>query len=313
MEKVVILLNPSSGRGRSIRRKRKIEKIFRAKGIPYDLFVSESEGDLRKMSVEVMYQYKDIIAVGGDTTFNIIASEIMNQKNPVYPLPRLGLIGTGSANDICRALGINRTEVLCDCILQAHTRKMDVGTIRFDGNRRNMIFLGSMSAGLGTAVNRYIEKFGEKHKYLFRYNLSGQVLAGGLGIVNAFSKNLVPMSLTLTHNGYEQTISFSLLVFLNTNYYANGLNLNPGASAFDGQIDCLAINTTSPLTTFQFKRWVKKGTHLKKKEIQKIRSDRFSISSTDKFDIQLDGEIITNLDNCDISVLPNALDVYVPG
>ncbi|MCK4835509.1 MAG: hypothetical protein KAT17_02685, partial [Candidatus Aminicenantes bacterium] len=60
-------------------------------------------------------------------------------------------------------------------------------------------------------------------------------------------------------------------------------------------------------------RWVKKGTHLKKKEIQKIRSDRFSISSTDKFDIQLDGEIITNLDNCDISVLPNALDVYVPG
>jgi diacylglycerol kinase family enzyme len=312
VEKVVILLNPSSGQGRSIRKKRIIEKIFRAKGIPYDLFVSESERDLRKMSIEVMHQYKDIIAVGGDTTFNIIASEILNHEIPAHPLPRLGIIGTGSANDVCRGLGIEKMESLCDCLVGEKIRKMDVGLVEISGVQQRYYFLGSMSAGLGPVVNQYVDQFNRKYRGLTRFTPGGQVLVGGMGVFKAFARKQVPLTLTLFSDQNEEKISFSLLVFLNTRYYANGLNLNDETSAFDGRIDCMALHTTSVWETLRFKQWLKQGLHRDQDGIRYLGSSWFDISMDTALDILLDGEIIRNVSKCRVAVLPGALEVFAP-
>jgi diacylglycerol kinase family enzyme len=100
------------------------------------------------------------------------------------------------------------------------------------------------------------------------------------------------------------------LVFLNTHYYARGLNLGPDTTAFDGQIDCISLDTSSVYNTLRVQRAIKKGNHLKKKEFRMIRSNRFFLNFDRKMDIQLDGEIIKGITACEVSVLPQALNVY---
>jgi len=311
MKEVVLLLNPSSGGGRSIKRKNRIEQFFKTFNINYDLFISKSEADLKVLARRSINEYKTIVCIGGDTTFNLVATEILEKKIPVEDSPTLGFIGTGSANDISHSLIKNRIDRMCDSIINSRIKKMDVGYVRVNRDNRQLFFLGGMSLGLGTTVNRYIEQFAHKHKYLSKNLFLLQTIGGGLAILNSFSKNKVPMSVNLRFNEILENPKFSMLVFLNTNCYARGLNLSPDTTAFDGQIDCISIETYSTFKTLRFQHWVKKGSHREKKEFRMIRSNRFIITSEEKIDIQLDGEVIQGVNECEVSVLPKVLKVFV--
>lgn len=310
MKECVLFLNPSAGKGRSKKSRARIEKILKSFKIKYDLFVSKSEEDLRNLIRQFYHQYKTIVCVGGDTTFNIIATEILEKKIPAENSPNLGFIGTGSANDICQSLGLNSIEMLCDSIIKSRIKKMDAGMVRVNGKNRRLFFLGSMSLGLGSTVNTYIEEFSRRHKFLSGSLFFAQRIGGALGILNSFSKNKLPLSAKLRFNQTVEYLNFSLMVFLNTNYYARGLNLSPDTNAFDGQMDCVAITTDSTIKTLKFYHWVKKGNHRGKKGFRVFRSNRFLLTSEKKIDIQLDGEIVKGVNECEVSVLPQVLNVF---
>jgi diacylglycerol kinase (ATP) len=310
VEKVAILLNPSSGRGRSKRRRKNIERIFESYGLAFDLFISSSEKHLRELADHSIKQFKTIVAVGGDTTFNIVAGRILKALSPDRPV--MGMIGTGSANDICRGLGIERVQTLCQAIKNRQVKKMDVGLVESDELKEALGFLGSMSLGLGTAVNHYLAEFSRNHRFLSGFDAIGQGLAGGLGISRAFSRNQVPMSLKLTDDTGEREVSFSLMVLLNTGYFANGLNLSPAASAFDGMLDGVVVRTESFIQTLRLQRAVRRNAHLGRKELRLNRSGWFILESGSGMDFQLDGEIFRNVRRCRVSVRPAVLDVFVP-
>jgi len=78
MEEMAVLLNPSSGGGKSLREKNKIEEYFKKNNIKYDLFISKSEHHLRELAHEATAKYPTIIGVRADTTIKIIFKEILN-------------------------------------------------------------------------------------------------------------------------------------------------------------------------------------------------------------------------------------------
>jgi len=81
MEKIAVLLNPSAGKGKSIKKKEKIERSLHSARIPYDVFVSESEAHLRRLAHRAINDYRGVVGVGGDTTFKIIAGEILKNRS----------------------------------------------------------------------------------------------------------------------------------------------------------------------------------------------------------------------------------------
>lgn len=318
MDKIAVLFNPSSGKGRSLKEKRKIERILEGNAIDYDLFVSDSEEHLKTLAAEVAGQYRKyrvIVGVGGDTTFNIAAAEILKHD----PAPAMGMIGTGSANDIVRGLGIHKIEDSCKAIKQGNTKKMDVGHLKI---KESSFFLGTLSAGLGTTVNRYVEQFHQNHGTLSKlpfFNLN-QSIAGLCGIYNSFSAKKLPLKgeihYTDSNGGKKMVkgIEFSLLVFLNTPYYANGLKLtavdtSPAPTLFDGLLDCCIIHTTSFLHTFKIGMKVQKGRHIGSKEVTMLQSPSFKIFLEKPGDIQVDGEIIEGIEEFEVSVIPGKLKV----
>ena len=311
MGKIVVLFNPSSDKGRSLKKKSKVEKYLKENRIDYDLFVSKSEDDLVRLSIEATGNYSTIVGVGGDTTFNIIVSAILKSKekkvaslNPVF-----GMIGTGSANDIVQSLSIQKIETACKAIKFGNIKKMDVGYINIKGRDESFLFLGTLSAGLSTYVNLFIESFIKNHKFLAKSNLISQTLTGLVSIKKSFSNKIIPLRICLENGDIKRDIECSLIVFHNAPCYANGMKLNPFASPFNRKVDCSVVNTTSFLNTFNFGMKVLRSRHIKRKEIEFVESKLFRVFSEKEIDILVDGDIIRKVKEFEISVFPGALNV----
>lgn len=325
MKKTAILFNPSSGKGRSLKQKRKIEKYLGKYNIEFDLTVTKSEEHLRQRAAEITPEYETIIGVGGDTTFNIIAGEILKKENREHS-PTLGMIGTGSANDITRGLGINNIEDACTAIKNGRTKKMDVGSLKIikstslppGSQSPPRFFLGTLSLGLGTTVNRYIEGFHERRRILSRLKPFDQLFSGLYAIHDSFSRGKIPLTMEMAYRDVisgETTVNpttFSLLVFLNTPYYANGMKLGKDNGLFDGLLDCRVIHTRSFYQTLRTGLRIRRETQ-RAEEVTAIRSNFFKLSAEHAFDIQVDGEIINDILEMEISPVPGALNVLTPG
>ncbi|MCP4149302.1 MAG: hypothetical protein GY757_16260 [bacterium] len=353
----VVLYNPSSGGGRSLKLKGKVESSLAENGVDYDLYITESEAHLRQLAAKCAGKYETIVGVGGDTTFNIIAEKILEYKNEgngsreKRPAPAMGMIGTGSANDIVRSLGIESIDAACKAIKIGDRKQMDVGRLTLLNKKEpeasSFIFLGTLSLGLGTTVNRYVESYQREHKLLSRINPLNQLFAGIYGIHHSFSKKKIPLQVELAyHSGNDngkgnggghgdandagagakklkqdsllkkENIRFSLLVFLNTPYYANGLKMvqcegTPAPVLFDGKLDCCIIDTGAFWETFRAGLKVKKGEHNEKDGIRMLRAGLFNVTCVEELDIQVDGEIIEEVKEFEVSLVPEGLTVLL--
>ncbi|MCP4218905.1 MAG: hypothetical protein GY765_30005 [bacterium] len=330
-----VLYNPSSGRGRSLKLKNKIQKLLSQGGGEYCFMVSRSEAHLKELAVKAVGNYGRIVAVGGDTTFNIIAEEILaiHSRSDSSP-PALGMIGTGSANDIVRGLGTDNIETACLAVRSGFTAPMDVGTLQIsrltkDGlHSHHRLFLGTMSLGLGTTVNRYVEAFQKRHKTVGKWNIS-QLLSGIYGIRYSFSQKKIPLRFQLQYEDLqkktvEKDVRCSLAVFLNTPYYANGLKMvddvgtpqqkDPmrGARLRDGLLDLCLIDTASFWDSLRVASGVRKQIHRDSGKVEVIASPCFKLIPQGPMDVQVDGEIIENATDLEISSIKNALLVMVP-
>ncbi len=340
MDNVAILLNPSAGKGKALNRKSTVENCFRRMEIPYNLFVSESEDHLRKLARRMVQhnEYRAIIGVGGDTTLKIIAAEILefkykntspgkNEKQAPSISPVLGMIGMGSANDIGRSLGVLEIDRLCHSIRQGITHHLDVGCVKvlkksgpaedrqYQGEKyfpveQQFWFLGSLSLGLGAAVNRFVEDFCQQHPKLVQMPILNQVWPALLGIRRAFASGMVPMEIEMEYGETKRNVEFSLLVFLNIPDYANGIRFSSQVSPFDGQLEAVNIHTTSLSRTVGFALQLLRKKHKEHPAFEMISAPTFRVSSRQPLDIQLDGDIIPDVETFEVSLWPACLEIY---
>jgi diacylglycerol kinase family enzyme len=311
MDTVAVLFNPSSGRGKSLKKRAEIEARLTHHAIPYRWFVSRSEEHLKDLARELIRSYPLIVTVGGDTTFTLAAAEAVKLNSGVS----LGMVGAGSANDICRGLGLYDLESLCAALLSGAKRPMDALQLDRAGLTDRIIFMGALSLGLGVDVNRYIARVRERFPILKRGGSTVQALTGGAAIRHAFAHNLVPTRVQLASDRREngRHVDFSLLVIANTPYYANGLKVFPDLSPFDGRLCCGIVHSTSLLSTLKIVTKIASQRHLQHPKVEILSSSLFRISSEDPIDLQYDGEILTRTKSFEVKILPGSVNVVTAG
>lgn len=338
MKKIAVLFNPSSGKGRALKQKETIVHCLKKGGLDLDFIVTESEAHLKQLAASAARstgKYDAIVGVGGDTTFNIIAAEILKYgERPSTPI--VGMIGTGSANDITRGLGLQSIETACQAIINGDVKKMDVGCVKIFKNPQSLqplqpqpepetvFFLGTLSLGLGVTVNRYVENFHQQHKTVSKLKLFDQLLPALYAIYYSFSSKKAPLAVEMEYHDLVSNekiilpMEFSLLVFLNTPFYANGLKLGEDNGLFDGLLDCFVLRTKS------FYETLREGLRLSREKGHQgtrtprntkraiIKNSCFKISASGAVDIQVDGEIIQGIREMEVSVVPGGLAVFSP-
>lgn len=307
METVAVLFNPSSGRGKSQKKKNRIESRFLHFGIPTRWFFSQSEAHLKELARSLAHNYSMVTAVGGDTTFTLAATEFINLGVDVS----LGIVGTGSANDISRGLGVYDLDVLCEAILAGRMRRMDAGCLHLPGRPHPLYFMGALSLGLGVDVNLFIAAARRRFPLLNRGGSAVQALTGVVAMRHAFSRQSVPDRIQLKTQDHGKEVYFSLALFANTPYYANGVRLLPDATPFDGRLHCCIIHTSSLSQTLRLSRKLLGGRHTCLKEVDIIAHTAFQVvPASGSIALQYDGEVITGIESFRVEVRPSVLKTF---
>lgn len=306
-DRVAIIFNPSSGRGKALRRKDRVVACLDQRAIKYDLFLTRNAEHLVETTQTLIQQYPVIVGAGGDTSINLIAHEILrfNKGN------KLGIISLGSTNDLARELGVLKLENACDAILMGESRGVDVGRIVTGKRKEPYTFLAQASLGLGVAVNRYVEDWMGKHKVASRFPSSAQVTAGMAAIYNSFKSRVIPMSLELESSNGTRSYSSPLLTVNNTSFFAARFKPSPWASPIDGKLDCCIFNTTSFGQFLRTALQVNSQKHLIDNKVEVFQDDHFKIHVPHPFEFQVDGEVVASDGEIDISVENQALDFLI--
>jgi len=310
MNKIMVLYNPSSAGGRSQKKRGRIEKKFEKLKIPYEIHVTDSEEDLKNMASKAADEGRDIVAVGGDTTFTFVADAILRSRN--RDKIRLGMIGTGSINDIVRGIGMDDVEDLLIAIKKGLTHKIDVGKVETEPDGNMYYFLGSLGIGLGTTVNKFIENWKEKKIMITKIKPAMEISGFIKGVRGSFTDNKVPLKVVIEWEDEKIERDVTILVFQNTPLYSRSLKISPDASPYDNIIDCAIINTKSLSNTVGLAVSVMRHKHMKRPELEILRSGEFIVTSEKKIDIAIDGEIIGDVNKFRVSLLKKGLSIFQP-
>lgn len=101
-----VILNPYSSRWKAGKRQEETETALRDAGIEYELALTEKPGHAIALAGEALaLGFNPIIAAGGDGTISEVVNGIM-QDSSNEPLPALGIMPLGTANDLAVNLGI---------------------------------------------------------------------------------------------------------------------------------------------------------------------------------------------------------------
>ncbi len=303
-EVIPVLVNPAAGGGRSLRLVDLLRTRLEELGLQVELIITQSEAHLRFLTQKFGRKRKLIVGVGGDSTFHIMANELLALNSPAA----LSLVGVGSSNDLPREFGLVNLETACLAIKQGLVREIDVAAIIHNGQILRYV-LGQVNLGLGVSVNEFVASLPAR-SIIPRW----QTLAGFLGIIRAFAKKEIPIPLSIQTQKSAYQGKFNLALFSNIRFWATGRKIFSQASPHDGLFDLCLIRACSLLRMLQLAALAGQGKPLfPDHQIIIDQASSFLIHSPRKLRLQSDGEIIkkdnqpVGLDHFELKVIPRRL------
>lgn len=302
-KRVVVAINPSASFGAKASIGPALVQTLRGEGHEVVSLTEPSWVELLASARAAVTSKPDaLVVVGGDGIVNLGANLVAGTKVP------LGIIPSGTGNDMCRALGIpfDNTEgairVLADA-LRDGPRVIDAGRITYTddstGQTAQRWFLCALSAGFDAIVN---ERANNMHnpKGPSRYIIALMIELA----------KLKPIKYRLTLDGEVTETEGSLVSLGNGISLGGGMNITPDAKLDDGLLDVLIVKKLGRAAFLRIFPRVFKGTHVTDPRVTIERAKKVRIEA-DGVSAYGDGERIGPLP-IDVEVVPGAVRVLSP-
>ena len=139
MNDVMIIANPSSGKKRAEEYGERVKRTFLKHHRKSEIRLTENKEDIFTLAKEARdKECETVVVIGGDGT----VSELANALSELEYKPAIGIIPSGTVNNIARGLTMpNDPDEIADNIADYKEKKADAGKVN------NRIFLSSVSAG----------------------------------------------------------------------------------------------------------------------------------------------------------------------
>ena len=126
MKKLLLILNPCSGKKKACRALAGIVNIFNRGGYDVTVYTTACRGDATRVVAERAPEFDLVVCAGGDGTFNETISGLLEGGHSTP----LGYIPAGSTNDFASSLHLSK-ELLQAArdIVDGVPRKLDVGRL----------------------------------------------------------------------------------------------------------------------------------------------------------------------------------------
>jgi YegS/Rv2252/BmrU family lipid kinase len=288
----VFIVNPIAGNGFGLSQVDKIREMILKHNLDAEVVYTERRGHASLLSKQYADRgFKYIIGVGGDGTFNEVATPLIFNKDIVT-----GIISGGTGNDFIQITGFpdKFEEKDWENFFKVNVIKMDVGKCN------EKIFLNGI--GIGFDAQAAAENYTE----------SGEVKPGGK---NKYIKDILKTLLffkekrMIVISGGKRTETDCFInTVSNGRRYAGSFFLTPKAIANDGLLDVCSIKKLSLPLRIKLLLMVPKGTHINDKRVNYYTTDKLSLEFPSAVPFHADGEMYFS-QHFELSVIPEALNI----
>lgn len=291
-KKVLVLINPNSGKKNSKEYVLDALNVFSANNYQMEIYLSQKPMDVTRYIEENGERFDAVAVFGGDGTLNEATNGLMKLKHK----PVISYFPTGTMNDFGTNFGLTNDMKQCANIAcVGHIESFDVGKI----NSRYFNYV----AGFGAFCNVSYETKQELKKQI-----------GNLAyIIKAIHEipNLHPYHIKMNLDGkvFEKDLMFGLII--NGNRVAGFEMVEQADNTFkDGLFDIILVeHTPNPLELYNYPLGVLHP-ELNMKYVERYQAKSIIIESQEKLAWTLDGEegeetLVARVEN-----ISQALQIY---
>lgn len=270
-EKFLFVINPISGGLDKSSYINKLEAIFKKNNKEFQVLETRGQGDDKERVAKATDEYAPdvVVAVGGDGTFNMVATALY-KKNVLF-----GIVPLGSANGLATELNIEEDIMLAtELLFSGIEKKVDAIII----NEKH-ICLHLSDIGLNAKV---VKRFEENKQ------------RGMLGYVRQFIreiKSTQPKEFKFFINGSEFTKSAHMVVIANASKYGTGAIVNPVGKLDDGKFEICIVKPFPFYALFTLTFHLFKGSLKTSRYVDIISTNEVKIHNMSREVLQIDGEV----------------------
>ena len=299
--KGLFIINPSSGRQNFIDKIKEIAGMLVIDQIcnTIDVFYTEKQDDaLNKAAALEKGQYDFVVAVGGDRTLNEVINGVVMSKSETP----VAVISAGTVNDFATYLNLPQTpREFCDMIADFQLKKVDVGKVN------DKYFINVVAAGLLSDTGFKVSK--DKKAVMGKL---AYYLEGAAELPKQFGK-----SWKMRFATDDKTIEEEVLLFMIANSQSVGgfREIAPLASVSDGLFDAVIIKKMDIFQMLPLMISILQGDHVNHPAVEYIQTKKLQIEnlSGEEVKVDYDGEELPEGFPVNISIIPQAIQIVVPG
>lgn len=293
METLLVVANPLSGKGRSLKIAAKFKARAALSGYHVDVIDIFGRDEMLRAVLDRLKENREsiigIVCVGGDGLLHCLLPVITEFNLPFTVIP------TGTGNDFAREIGaLGRT--LDQTVSKFSDDPAAIDSVMIKGDGREMRACQVLSLGFDALVNERANSF--------RY------VKGKLKYVIAIIRELPvfkPMYFEITIDGRDYSRSAMLIAIANGPSYGGGMRICPSARFDDGLLDVLILSQVSILELIRVFPKVYSGTHISHPAVEIIQGKEISVNAPAT--AYADGEYVSRLP-ISIQVEPASLKVW---
>ena len=301
-----VIINPNAGKKKAQKDWDILSNLLTNNGFKYEFKFTNGKLDAFYLALNAIENgTKEIIAIGGDGTFNEIVNAILTQKKCKSTDISLGLFGIGTGNDWCRTLKIpcNYNEAL-NIVKAGKTFIQDVGLATFQNDEKSTSRHFANVAGMGFDAS-VAKKVNEDKDS----NRTGKILYLKNLLICLLKSEYYNSEITIDTNKIREEI-FSMSIGIGK-YNGGGMMQLPNAIPDDGLLDITMIKKISKFQVIKQTKNLYDGTFIKHPCVTLYRGNKIYINSETRMDLELDGEYVGH-SPFRFEILPKALKVFVP-
>ena len=296
-----VILNPYSNRWNAQKRWPLAANALQAAGVDFELAVSERPGHITELTEQaVKGGFSPIIAAGGDGTIGAVVNAMGHAVPEGTPMPPLGIMPLGTANDMAYALKIPfDLDGAARVISQGKIQSMDMG-------KANDIYFANNSA-LG--IEPYVTVI--QNKITWIKGIARYLVAAVLAIMDRPTWNA---HLEWDGGKYDGPIS---LIYVGNGPRSGGVFfMGPHADPFDGKLTIVYGHRSTRRGMFALLPKTMnpdKGSYVESEGMTELPVSWLKVRLENPSPAHTDGELFsTGITDLEYHILPNRLQVLLP-
>lgn len=277
--KNIFIVNPISGKGKTLKAVDRIKKVCEEENLDYEIYFTEYPKDATKIARKYRFTKNIIYSVGGDGTLNEVLNGIVGTKN------LLGVIPAGSGNDFYKTLSK----------IDEEYPVIDIGKVN------DRYFINIISIGIDAEVANNVSLM-KKRKVP-----TNQIYNASL-IYTFFKYKYKDIELSIDEKEQKKG-KCTILTICNGQVYGGGYKIAPSAKLTDGYFDVYYVEKVNKPQLPSLINMLKQGIHEKHNKVHKSQATKIKFKCDKELVCNIDGEIMT-AKKFNVKIIPNAITIY---